>query len=261
MAGLLKRLHEVLVSGPERLLPGPIRRRLSAEGFGIRRFLEEVAREVRPTDRVLDAGAGRRPYRDLFAHARYASTDWGHPPDGRHDFLCDLHAVPQPDGTYDVVVCTQVLQHVEYPLTVLREFHRILKPGGRLYLTACQSWGIITHPHHYYNFTKYGLASLLRDAGFEAAVIRPRGGVFWYLGHLLRRLPLYLLVQYRSRPVVLVCLLPFFLLGTVVFGFFVPLGFHYLDRLDRVQDFTLGYACRARKPGGTGGPPRREGGP
>jgi ubiquinone/menaquinone biosynthesis C-methylase UbiE len=42
-----------------------------------------------------------------------------------------LTAIPVPDSTYDLVLCTQVMEHVPDPLGVLREFHRVLKPGGQ----------------------------------------------------------------------------------------------------------------------------------
>jgi len=42
----------------------------------------------------------------------------------------DLHAIPFPDHTFDVVVCWDVLEHTMAPLHVLCELRRVTKPGG-----------------------------------------------------------------------------------------------------------------------------------
>ncbi|MCX5653870.1 MAG: class I SAM-dependent methyltransferase [Planctomycetota bacterium] len=243
MNAFLKAAYQALASAMRKVLPEPIRARLSAEGFSIRQFMKESAMQVEPGSQVLDAGAGNCPYKDLFAHTRYESADWKDGSTVKHDFLCDLHQVPKPDESYDAILCTQVLQHVEYPQQVVREFHRLLRPGGRLFLTTCQGWPVIQPPYHFYNFTNFGLMSLFRNANLRVAFIRPRGGVFWNLGHRLRELPIYITSQYRHNLPALLCLLPFFVAGTVVFGFCVPLVFHYLDRIDKSRASTLGYAC------------------
>lgn len=253
----MKRLHKAVSSAVLWLIPRPIRIRLSAEGFGILKFMEFAAKEIKPGERVLDAGAGTCPYKPMLAHAVYESTDWQNYPGVTHTFTCDLHQIPQPDNTYDSIVCTQVLQHVEYPQTVVKEFRRILKPGARLFLTAAQGWGVMSR-HHYYNFACWGLESLFRNAGFRIVFIRPRGGMFWYLGHRLRTLPRYILVQYKKNIPAFICLLPFYLVGTVIFGFFVPLAMHCVDWIDKEQLFTLGYACCCIKDAARGDTPHED---
>jgi ubiquinone/menaquinone biosynthesis C-methylase UbiE len=42
----------------------------------------------------------------------------------------DVHALPYPDGTFDIVHAHQVLQHVSDPVQALREMRRVAKPGG-----------------------------------------------------------------------------------------------------------------------------------
>jgi len=45
------------------------------------------------------------------------------------------HAIDLPDDQFDVVICREVIEHVESVPHTLREFNRILKPGGKLVLT------------------------------------------------------------------------------------------------------------------------------
>ena len=99
--------------------------------------------------RVLDAGAGDGRYRNLFSRQRYEATDFGQVPKpyARMDFLSDLQRLPVASSAYDVVVCTQVLAHISEPGVVIREFCRVLKPGGELWLTCPLHFHQNEHPY------------------------------------------------------------------------------------------------------------------
>ncbi len=231
------------------LIPEFIRMKADAESFGIIKFMEFATKKVKPTDKVLDAGAGSCPYRTYFTHAKYESTDvFDSSSKAKHNFFCSLDKIPKPDNFYDVIVNTQVLEHVEYPQKVINEFYRILKSGGQLFLTAPQGWGLHEEPRHFFNFTKYGLESLFKNAGFKIVFIEPRGGIFWYLGNRIKTTPYYIFSQYKgstepkSRFLAYI-LFPFYLLAKPICEYLIPLLFFYLDRLDRKQEYTLGYAC------------------
>src|SRR6266571_3855056 len=129
--------------------------------FNIRardRFVEEQASHVPPGARVLDVGAGPCRYRALFAHCEYKSQDskpleesatgWG--AYGSIDYVSDITSIPVPDASFDVVLCTEVLEHVPEPIAAIREIARILRPGGTLLLTAPQRSGAHQRPYHYY---------------------------------------------------------------------------------------------------------------
>ncbi|MBM3309498.1 MAG: methyltransferase domain-containing protein [Candidatus Altiarchaeales archaeon] len=241
------------------LIPYFIRIRLDAEEYGITEFMKQASKKVKKSDVVLDAGAGSCPYKKHFSHARYQSTDIETPLEGeaKHDFACNLENIPKPNNSYDVIVNTQVLEHVEHPQKVINELHRILKPGGKLFLTAPQSWGIHGEPHHYFNFTKYGLELLFKNAGFKIIYLKPRGGMFWYLADRIKKLPRYILKQHlilkKDNSIKLnitplsIILTPICLLAMPLCEFLIPLLFFHLDFLDKKQDYTLGYACYCKK--------------
>lgn len=230
------------------IIPDFIRTKTDAETFGIIQFMEFAGKKMKQFDKVLDAGAGSRPYRKYFSHAKYESTDRSCNSSDKYDFICSLDKIPKPDNFYDVIINTQVLEHVEYPQEVMNEFYRILKPGGQLFLTAPQGWGLHEEPYHFFNFTKYGLESLFRNAGFKVIFIKPRGGIFWYLGYRLRTLPGYIFSQYKdstkfkSRFLAYI-LYPFYLLARFICEYLIPMLFFYLDQIDKKRDYTLGYAC------------------
>ena len=155
----------------------------SSRGY-LRDFLVRAARAVQPGQLVLDAGAGRAQYRDLFAHARYETADFLAVPGKNYaapEYVCDLTAIPVDDGRFDHVVCTQVLEHLPEPARALGEFHRVLKPGGRLWLTAPFFYGEHERPYDFFRYTQYGLRHLLEGAGFTVVQLRWLEG---YLGTL-----------------------------------------------------------------------------
>ena len=150
----------------------------------LRDFLARAARAVEPGQLVLDAGAGRAPYRGLFAHARYETADFLAVPGKSYaapEYVCDLTAIPVEDGRFHHVVCTQVLEHLPEPARVLGEFHRVLKPGGRLWLTAPFFYGEHERPYDFFRYTQYGLRRLIESAGFTVIEL---GWLEGYLGTL-----------------------------------------------------------------------------
>lgn len=240
--------------------PEAVRIRLNSELFSILKFIMFVSKEILAGSRILDAGAGSCPYKKFFSHAQYESTDFENifeaSSKGVHDYICSLDEIPRPDNYYDAILNTQVLEHVENPQKVINEFHRVLKTGGKLFLTAPQGWGIHGAPYHFFNFTKYGLELLFKKAGFKIIFIKPRGGIFWYLSNRIKTLPSYIFNQYSGKQVlsgkfkkylVLILLFPFYILSLLICGFILPLLFFYLDPLDKLQDYTLGYACYCLK--------------
>ena len=220
------------------------------ERYAIERFLAMAAPRVDPGARLLDAGAGMAAHRRYFPHVAYESTDVVRglaDKGGRHAYVSELDRLPVRPGSYDAIICTQVLEHVEYPQRVIGEFHRALKPGGQLFLTAPQAWGVHMAPFHFYNFTRFGLESLFRNARFDILSIEPLGGIFWNLAKIVSKLPRYILEGRRRSPVALLFLYPAYLLYKPLCELAIPLACFFLDRLDTRRDWTIGYSCHCRK--------------
>jgi len=55
---------------------------------------------------------------------------------GQIDYIGDIWDIKELDNTFDEILCTEVFEHIPYPNETLKEFSRILKPGGILILTA-----------------------------------------------------------------------------------------------------------------------------
>jgi SAM-dependent methyltransferase len=154
-------------------------------------FVSRVAAETEPGISVLDIGAGDAPYRELFEHTRYVTTDWAqslHPGARGADVVAPADAVPLDDASFGLVLCTQVLEHVPEPSGVLGECFRVLEPGGRLALTVPLLWELHELPHDYYRYTEPGVRYLLDKAGFVEVAVSPRSDGFSTVAQLLRNL-------------------------------------------------------------------------
>lgn len=158
------------------------------------------AEMVKPGARVLDAGAGQCQYQRLFDHTDYKAQDfaqyagsgegplqesWNY---GKLDYICDITAIPVPDGSFDVVLCTEVLEHVPDPLSTIRELVRVLAPGGTLLITAPLGSGIHQEPHHYYGgFSPYFFRRVFGELGVEPVEIKPLGGLLKHVAQEVAR--------------------------------------------------------------------------
>ncbi|HWE04036.1 MAG TPA: methyltransferase domain-containing protein [Tepidisphaeraceae bacterium] len=165
-------------------------------------WLERILAKIPPGSRILDAGAGEQQFRPLCSRLRYVSQDFSQydgAGDGtglhserwdvsRTDLVCDIVAIPEPDGSFDAVMCTEVLEHVPDAVAALREIGRLVRPGGHLILTA--PFCSLSHqaPYHFSTgFSRYFYREHLAKFGFEILELEENGNFFEYLAQETRR--------------------------------------------------------------------------
>ena len=153
---------------------------------------------------ILDAGAGELKNSILCKHLKYVSQDfcqYDGKGDGQGlqmnswntrkiDIVSDICSIPVSDSSFDVVLCTEVLEHLPDPVRALNELTRILVKGGTLVLTA--PFRSMTHfsPYHYCDgFSKYFYLHHLYELDYEIIEISNNGNWFDTFAEQLRLLP------------------------------------------------------------------------
>jgi len=116
--------------------------------------------------RVLDYGCGGSPYQFLFQASEYHRADYLPAPG--LDYLIDARYRTKgaKSSYYDVILSTQVLEHVEQPYRHLKELHRLLVKKGKLLLTTHGVFPDHPCPHDYHRWTAEGLTTEIKEAGF-----------------------------------------------------------------------------------------------
>jgi SAM-dependent methyltransferase len=115
---------------------------------------------------VLDYGAGSSPYRACFPGADYRRADIIPAPGLQYCIRPDS-TVPEKDGVFDLVLSTQVAEHVANPETYFKESFRLLKKGGKLILTTHGLWEEHGVPYDFQRWTEQGMRRDLQQAGFK----------------------------------------------------------------------------------------------
>ena len=189
-------------------------------------------REVLPglSGRLLDVGCGEKPYEPWMPNTiEHVGLDV-EPGDKTDVVAVRGEPWPFPDAHFDSAICLQVVEHAADLEHVLSELARVLRPGGRLVVSAPFVYTEHADPDDYRRFSRHGLRALLSEH-FDVLEVRSQGGVGSTAGVML--LNFVELSCYRSR--VLLALfsvaLPLWLATCAV----VNLVGWLLDRTDRTE--------------------------
>jgi SAM-dependent methyltransferase len=196
---------------------------LSTLGADVRSLIAALPRQG---GRALDLGADKSPYRAALEEHGFAVETLDVTREGGADHAGTVESTGLPGSAFDLVLCTQVLEHCDDPWQGVREIHRILVPGGCAIISAPHVWFFHPHPTDHWRFTQQGLTRLCEQGGFRVTALFSQGGsvlaaaqvanflVYGVLGRL--GAPLYALANLAGR---------------------------FLDRLVRNDLFCINFAC------------------
>lgn len=164
-------------------------------------WVAKVIAELPAGWRILDAGAGECQYKKHCGHLRYVAQDvaiydgagniglqnpgWSFQ---QIDIVCDIISIPEPDGAFDAILCTEVFEHLPDPVQALNELARLLRPGGML-ITTAPFWSM-THqaPFHFATgFNRYFYEHHYERLGLDIVEMTPNGNFFECIGQEVRR--------------------------------------------------------------------------
>jgi SAM-dependent methyltransferase len=136
----------------------------AAGAFGGRRY------------RVLDVGCGVKPYYPFFRPyaSEYVGVD---PQDCGADLIGTVEAIPVDDASFDVVLCTQVLEHSDDPDRAVQELRRVTASGGRVLASTHGVMFFHPNPQDHWRWTHTGLERLFeRNGPWERITVTPSAG-------------------------------------------------------------------------------------
>ncbi|MEP6601275.1 MAG: class I SAM-dependent methyltransferase [Nitrospirota bacterium] len=182
--------------------------------------------------KALDLGASRSPYKSLLEANGYAVSTLDIDVDGGADCVGTVEETGLPDESFDLVICTQVLEHCLNPWGGIREIRRILKPSGVLVASVPHVWFYHPHPTDNWRFTQEGILHLCDMGGLKPESLLSQGGSV---------MALFQIVNFLAYGVLGRLGMPLYFLSNCVA--------EILDRLAANTTFCLNFACLAAKPG------------
>ncbi|WP_210420698.1 bifunctional 2-polyprenyl-6-hydroxyphenol methylase/3-demethylubiquinol 3-O-methyltransferase UbiG [Chitinophaga sp. XS-30] len=164
-------------------------------------WIKNTLARIPAGSKILDAGAGECQFKPFCGHLEYIAQDFaqydgggdvglqtGEWDNSKLDIVSDITAIPLPDQSVDAIMCTEVFEHIPDPISAIREFRRLLKPGGYLLITA--PFCSLTHfaPYHFYSgFNRFFYEHHLPANDFEITDLEMNGNYFEYTAQEVRR--------------------------------------------------------------------------
>lgn len=160
-------------------------------------FVKTELARLSKGSKLLDAGAGSQQFRKYASHLDYVSQDFdAYKSDetksfggsealyeyGKTDIVGNIWDIEVPQDSFDAVLCTEVLEHVPYPIETIKELGRVTKLGGRLILTAPTNCLRHFDPFFFSSgFSDRWYETILPEAGFQVEAITPVGDYYSWM--------------------------------------------------------------------------------
>jgi SAM-dependent methyltransferase len=142
--------------------------------------------------RLLDLGCGKAPlygvYKDLVTEV--TCVDWGNSPHQTDhlDKEADLtRPIEFPDGVFDTIILSDVLEHIPVPLDLCREIARLLSPGGKLIMSVPFYYPLHETPHDFYRYTEFALRRFMEISEMRVIYLQPIGGVLEIISDIISK--------------------------------------------------------------------------
>ncbi|MBW4689888.1 MAG: class I SAM-dependent methyltransferase [Komarekiella atlantica HA4396-MV6] len=124
---------------------------------------------IKPGMKVADIGCGGQPLRNLIKSCggNYTSVDVVQNNKNSVDIIADISSIPLPSKSFDVIICTEVLEHCFDPQKALLELSRLLKPSGAIIITTPFNFGLHEVPYDFIRLTPFYIEYWFPKLGFK----------------------------------------------------------------------------------------------
>ena len=164
-------------------------------------FVAQELKKIKKNSLILDAGCGSQRYKNDCSHLRYKSQDFGgyatdlkksidtsyqdleaYEYGSQIDYIGNIWDIKVKNNTFDAILCTEVLEHIPYPIDTVKELSRILKKNGTLILTAPSNCLRHMDPYFYYSgFTDRFYEKILTENNFSIKKMEPVGDYYSWM--------------------------------------------------------------------------------
>jgi SAM-dependent methyltransferase len=133
-------------------------------------YFEKILHDIPNSLLLLDLGAGPQHFKELTDRFNTCAVEYEAQPD--IDVVCDLgKALPFLSHSYDIILLSNVLEHIEKPEQITTECFRILKPGGLLLGTVPFLMASHQRPYDFHRYTDIYLNTLFSQTGFTSVSV------------------------------------------------------------------------------------------
>ncbi len=212
--------------------------------------LKRLLSELQPA-LILDVGCGSKRFAQIVKQQSPNSTYIGYDIEENNEGTVDqiiegVHNLPNKDDSVDLIICNQVLEHVDRPFEAIKELYRVLIPAkGHVFITV----PLFEHEHEipfdYFRYTQYGLEKMFEKAGFkkENVLVEPIGGAIAAFAQTFLN---FLAVRQRpEEPLLIMLIKKLFFLKPVLH--FYNIFFSWLDSVYFRPNPVIGYIVIANK--------------
>ena len=125
----------------------------------IEKFIGQKMKYIGSLNNILDVGGGARftkwlkKYKHYFNNSSYKTFDCDSTT--QPDFVGDIHNMYLENESFDAIICSSVLEHVENPIQAVNEMYRILKMDGVLFCYIPSIYPYHARGGHYKDYWRF----------------------------------------------------------------------------------------------------------
>jgi 2-polyprenyl-3-methyl-5-hydroxy-6-metoxy-1,4-benzoquinol methylase len=178
-------------------------------------WIAEQLKSIPSGKRILDAGAGELQWKPYCGHLDYVSQDFCQYKGGgdgkglqcktwdvsKIDIVSDITDIPEVHGHFDVILCSEVLDHVPDPVEAINELDRVLTRGGTMILT--ESFCGLTNQAPYFfqtGLSEYWYKEHLKDYDVQ---IQYNGNYYEWMAQEVHRLASWRKISEMTKAMIL----------------------------------------------------------